>query len=328
MSMTMRTSLVLLSLCGSALSFGGSGTTLDACDRCLCDNTEADPEDGTKKCCSTEDDPGILPFGWDSFCDALSLDVCKAVCANAAGASTITRMSFSLRSTGQGTAGSPCGQMLASGAGVCNTGLVCTPHSYVFAGYAICTSTSPYYVPTMPSTGISSEAQSKADALENMGIELLAFDWDKTANQHHTFQQMYESYEQIAGTISDDFVSLASAWCGKGKPVAIVTYNDAWGRVDGAPVRGPDMIRTVLGMVNLPATGCNIPVYAENLSHTRNLGKNPLLLQAQTAVGVSDSQVMLIDDTRNNIDQVALNNKGYYTTWVEPDMGFEFFNMY
>jgi hypothetical protein len=169
-----------------------------------------------------------------------------------------------------------------------------------------------------------------AQKLKAKGVQLLAWDWDRTANDHHTFQKTYANYDQIAESISPDFVASATAWCNDNSPQAIVTYNDmnAKNRIAGQSVRGPDMIRQVLGMVLPPSCAAAMPIYARNFDAEGDTtsGKNPLIQQAQTRFGVPSNQaVMLFDDTTNNI--VQAKPQGYQTAEVTPKSGFRFFNL-
>lgn len=174
------------------------------------------------------------------------------------------------------------------------------------------------------STGSSSSADSTYNLMTKNGIQLLAFDWDLTACTHHTFKESYASYDQLVALMSKDFVALANKWCYDGKPVAIVTYNDATLYVGGRGVKGPDMIKEVLRRTFANNPKCaNMPIYARN-DHNKGTGKQWHLGMAQKNAGVSAAQTVLIDDTKNNIDIAKRYNQP--NMWVNPASGFKYSN--
>lgn len=177
-----------------------------------------------------------------------------------------------------------------------------------------------------PRTTPSSTALQWAQKLKAANVKLLNFDWDLTANNKHTYQGTYSSYEQINCDMSKDFIDIALAYCQENIPVAIVTYNDAYLSVGGSMVNGKQMIEKVLKMAFPQNSKCaNMKVYARN-DHNKGTGKNWHLQNSQAAHGYpSNGQTMLVDDTRSNID--LARPRGYQTVWVNPAKGFTFSNM-
>lgn len=166
------------------------------------------------------------------------------------------------------------------------------------------------------------EAQTLSNNLGNQRVELIGWDWDQTANSEHTYQKTYSSYKQVEDAISQQFVSLANQWCAEGRDQAIVTYSNAqvYNMIGGQMVRGTDMIRKVLNAVLDQGCGSKMQIYGRNDSGM-NTGKSWHLQSAQQRYGVSNNvNVMLFDDTGNNIN-IALG-QNYKTTYVTPKAGY------
>jgi len=181
--------------------------------------------------------------------------------------------------------------------------------------------------PTTPSPiakkRASDQGRSYAKQLLAQNVELMAFDWDQTANEIHTFNGKFESIYQVASTISPDYIDITLAWCEQGKPNAIVTYQDEDVTVAGSRVSGPYMIRRALDLVLPKECAKNIYIDAANLSFDPRLGKNPHLQNAKRRFKINSSnRVMLVDDTYNNIKQAI--RSGYQTTYVTPAAGFDY----
>jgi hypothetical protein len=317
--------LQLILVVPSVLAFGGAGDT-PACDACIC---AADPGDemdiNDKKCCP--DVAGQLSDRWDAFCGALAFDECTDECyEDPSDSNSLILVSpfdvgpdVNLAYNGWGSAGlnAPC----MVGYGTCAAGLVCTPGIYggFCMGEPMATSQKGRYV-----IGSDQSAVQMANQLSASGIEFLAVDWDKTAHTEHTFGIAPSSLEALVHGVSPDFISLVSEWCGLGKAYGIVTYNDIRNVVyiSGQKYLGPDMIKKVLSEV-LPEQ-CPVIVSADNMHRytpqRTSQGKMPHILDAMQQFGVSfsGSQVLLVDDTLNNI-QVAQGQ--YSTAHVNPDRG-------
>lgn len=308
----------------SVLAFGGAGDT-SACDACIC---AADPGDvadiNDKKCCPGT--AGQLSDRWDSFCEALAFDECTDECyEDPSDSSSLilvspfdvgTSVNLAYNAWGSAGQNAPC----YVGYGQCSAGLTCTPSLYgaVCMGNPLKGTTGRYVI------GSDQSAVQMANQLMAKGIEFLAIDWDKTAHTEHTFGIAPSNLEALVHGVSPDFISLASEWCGMGKPFAIVTYNDIKNVVyiSGQKYLGPDMIKKVLSQV-LPEQ-CKIVVSADNLHRYTPIrtsqGKMPHIKDAMQQLGVSysGSNVLLVDDTFNNIQVAQLE---YSTAHVNPDRG-------
>lgn len=326
------------------VAFGGrKEEELGACEKCVCKADPGNENDANNKhCCPKK--PGTLPDKWDSYCDLLSLDVCKDECYENGNATTLkltpseTLSSRSMWMPGLGTQGDICypGRPCSNGfscvsgfiSSVCVPSLVIQPQPWPSLGE-----------PAGAPASSSPEGMSKAQALQAKGIKLLAWDWDMTAHTQHTYGQSQPSYTALASGVSDGFIQLASAWCKLGLPQAIVTYNDANAEnkvyVGGSRVAGggPEMISTTisqLGSRGLPSSCTSqMRIEANNLERTGQsaLGKNPLLQSAQSyfnrmGQAVNNNQIVLIDDTPQNIDA---GRATYNTIQVIPRSGFQLF---
>lgn len=178
------------------------------------------------------------------------------------------------------------------------------------------------------SSGVSDRArraEGVVSKLRKQGVRLLDFDWDKTANTVHTYQQTYSSFRQIANLVSQDYIEITNQWCRAGLPSHIVTYNDANMAVAGQSRYGPDVIHEVLDMVLGEECKGKIKVFARN-DGSRRSGKNCHIAASMSASGITDpKEVALFDDTEENIEQGL--PMGYRTVWVYPKTGFVFSNV-
>jgi hypothetical protein len=174
-------------------------------------------------------------------------------------------------------------------------------------------------------SGDQVQVQGIINGLQNKNIKLLAWDWDHTANNEHTFQQSYPNLQAVVNTISPEFLKIAAAWCDLDKKQAIVTYNDKMSFVGGiGSINGKQMIEKALRASGL-LQSCSYdelpPVYAR-LENSRTAGKTWHLSQAMAATGHNIGETLLVDDTDNNIN--IASQKQHPTAWVAAKHGVRF----
>lgn len=153
--------------------------------------------------------------------------------------------------------------------------------------------------------------------LQELGINLLALDFDQTIVDVHTYGKWDGTAQELAKHVRSEFRQLMNACCERNIRLAIVTFS-----VQVKLVK--EVVENVVG----PDHAARIPVRGADRSWSyRGVGsqekKQPFIasaveeLEQSGEVEITKSTTVLIDDDRRNV-RVALQD-GVRAIWFNPD---------